>query len=76
MAAYTLGADPDQKQGVSHAWCMTCGMRSLETEEKGALQVWCFQHTAETGHARFRGVVTTFLVVTLNPAQPVPHNVT
>ncbi|MGV9338087.1 DUF7848 domain-containing protein [Streptomyces sp. NPDC003688] len=63
LAKYTLRLDPDARQGAAHAWCMTCGMRSRETEDQVAVQGWCIGHADETGHRRYRGVVTTFFVV-------------
>lgn len=60
---HTLRLDPDAEQNVAHAWCMSCGVRSIESVDKGAVQKWCLEHTGQSGHGRFRAVVETFFVV-------------
>lgn len=76
LVEYAVCADPDARQGVSHAWCMTCGMRSQEAEDGAAVKHWCLGHAEGTGHKRFRAVVTTFVMVVpgvgrVTPARPV-----
>ncbi|MGW5593948.1 DUF7848 domain-containing protein [Streptomyces bauhiniae] len=72
LIEYAVCADPDARQGVSHAWCMTCGMRSQEAEDRAVVKHWCLGHAGETGHKRFRAVVTTFLMVVPAPGRVTP----
>ncbi|MGV9317623.1 DUF7848 domain-containing protein [Streptomyces sp. NPDC003660] len=70
---YAVCLDPDARQGVSRAWCMTCGMRSQEAGDGTAVAHWCLGHAEETGHKRFRAVVTTFLVIVPAPGRGTRH---
>lgn len=69
LIEYAVCADPDARQGVSHAWCMTCGMRSQEAEDRAVVKHWCLGHAGGTGHKRFRAVVTTFLMIVPAPVR-------
>ncbi len=52
MINYPVCADPDARQGVSHAWCMTCGMRSQEAEDGAAVKDW-WREAGRPGIERF-----------------------
>ncbi|WP_452746340.1 DUF7848 domain-containing protein [Streptomyces bauhiniae] len=44
-------------------------MRSQEAEDRAAVNHWCLGHADETGHKRFRAVVTTFLMIVPAPVR-------
>ncbi|MGW4288227.1 DUF7848 domain-containing protein [Streptomyces sp. NPDC004673] len=44
-------------------------MRSQEAGDGAAVEHWCLGHAEETGHKRFRAVVTTFLVIVPAPGR-------